>query len=152
MKKRGLGPSFFVLSPLGYNPNMADLTDIQAAESVKIIGSTSTGVETTPVKSRPNGDLAVSDLLTVGGTQANLVVGTTAVEVKVGANKLTNRKLVTVLPVDSVLYFGWSIGVTTSTGTPIQKNQLAQFAIDDTATLYLISATAAKNARITESP
>lgn len=36
---------------------MADLTDIQAAESVKIVGSSSTGVEGVPIQSSGNGAL-----------------------------------------------------------------------------------------------
>lgn len=131
---------------------MADLTGIEASQSVKIVGNDATGTETNPVRASANGDLNVGDLLTVGGTQSNLTVGTSAVEVKVGASKLANRKCVTVMPVDADMYWGWTSGVTTSTGTPIFKSQKATFEVNDTATIFLICASASKNARITESP
>lgn len=169
---------------------MADLNSNQAAMTTKIIGSDSTGLETTPVKSDLNGNLnvvdfatsatgsaapssasfigaknpsnalvglladavgnlKVTDVLSTGGLQAALTVGTTAVEVRVGASKLANRRLVTVMPQDD-MFWGWTSGVTTATGTPIFKNQLVTFEVNDTVTIYLIASTAAKSARITE--
>ncbi len=41
---------------------MADLTDIQAAEAVKIVGSNSSGVETNPVNADANGNLFVTNV------------------------------------------------------------------------------------------
>ena len=41
---------------------MADLSDIQAAQSVKIIGSDSLGSETTPVSSNGNGKLNTAEI------------------------------------------------------------------------------------------
>lgn len=53
---------------------MADLTDLQAAQSVKIVGSDNTGVEQTPVQSTANGSLQVNLRDNAGtelGTAAN---------------------------------------------------------------------------------
>lgn len=87
-----------------------------------------------------------------GGVFGNLSVGTSAVEVKVGASKLTARRLVTIQPVDADLYWGYANTVTTANGTQLFKNQFMSFDADDTATIWLISATASKNARISEAP
>lgn len=97
-------------------------------------------------------ELETADKLKSGGVNANLVVGTAAVEVKVGASKLANRKCVTVYAVDSNLYWGYSSGVTIANGTLIFKGQFIQWDASDTCQIWLISSTAAKNARITESP
>lgn len=53
---------------------MADLTDNQTAQPVKVIGSDSTGVEQTPIQSTPNGAIHVNLRDSAGnivGTQAN---------------------------------------------------------------------------------
>lgn len=54
---------------------MADLTDIQAAESVKIIGSSSAGVESTPVNATSNGALH-SNLRNDAGTEIGFLAST----------------------------------------------------------------------------
>lgn len=87
-----------------------------------------------------------------GGLYGNLSVGTSAVEVKVGGSKLTGRRLVTIFPVDRDMWWGYSNAVTTSTGTPVFKSQFLVFDADDTATIYLVTDAASKNARISESP
>ena len=90
--------------------------------------------------------------MTSGGVYGNLSVGTSAVEVRVGASRLTNRRVVTIFPVDENMWWGFSSAVTSSTGTEIYKNQLFVFMVDATARIYLISDAASKNARISESP
>lgn len=131
---------------------MADLTDLEAAGSTKIVGSTSTGLETTAVGATPNGDLKNADLLAGGGVQSSLTVGLTAVEVKVGASKLANRKIITIMPINRDMWWGYTSGVTIATGTPVFKNQTLTISASDTCTVYLITDQAAKEARITESP
>lgn len=132
---------------------MADLSDIQAAEAVKIIGSGSTGTEGTPVSSSANGDLRVSDTLVGSGTEGAITVGTSAVEARVGGAALSNRKLLTVYNnSNSTIYWGYTNAVTTSSGTPIEKSQLASWDISDAsgATVYLIAGSAGNNVRVTE--
>lgn len=65
---------------------MADLTDIQASQSVKIVGSASTGAEQTPVQSTTNGALH-SNLRNNAGTE----LGT-------DSNPLVTRGILTVTP------------------------------------------------------
>ncbi len=87
-----------------------------------------------------------------GGVYGNLAVGTSAVEVKVGASRAIGRMVVTILPVDETMWWGYSSAVTTSTGTPIFKNQLYVIMVNDQAPIYIISDATSKNARISESP
>jgi hypothetical protein len=130
---------------------MADLSDIQAAESVKIIGSDSTGLETNPVNSSANGELNTSDISNNGGVNGAITVGTSAVEAKVGASILSNRKALTILLTSNgKLYYGLTSGVTTANGTQIFKNSLAAFKCGPGTSIWLISDTAAQNVRITE--
>jgi hypothetical protein len=130
---------------------MADLTEVQAAQSVKLVGSSTGGAESTFAAVSNTQDIRSSDSLHSGGTHGALSVSTTAVELRVGGSRLTNRKLVTALP-DGTIYWGYTNAVTTSTGTPIYKDQYVIWAADDTASIYLIAASGTKNVRITESP
>lgn len=132
---------------------MADLTDSQSAQNTKLIGASSTGVESNFVDASATGELFGVDALNAGGTQGALTVGTTAVAVQVGGSPLTNRKLVTLHNNSSAtLYWGYTSGVTTSTGTPIFKNQVMWWAAKSVATIYVIAGSAGNNGRVTESP
>lgn len=134
---------------------MADLTDLQAAETVKIVGSSASGVETNAAQVTINGDIKTADGLRNGGAfgNLNLVTANTPYEAKVGVSKLSSRKLLTVHALDD-MYWGYSNAVTTSNGTPLFKNQSITFAIepDSTFEVWLVSGANNKNARITESP
>lgn len=130
---------------------MADLTDSQAAQNSKLIGASSAGIESNFVDASATGDLFIRDTLKVGGTQGALTVGTSAVEVKVGVSQLTNRKHVTLYNnSNKTIYWGLDSGVTTSTGTPIQKGEMVPWAAS-TATIYVIAGSAGNDTRITES-
>ena len=131
---------------------MADLDNLQASQSVKIAGADSSGNETTFVKSTLTGDLQVADLINVGtGVQATLTVGTSAVEIKVGASKLTNRKNVTLFNDSNVtMYWGYTNAVTTSTGTPIFKNQFVSWDAGDQQSIFIIAGSGGNGSRITE--
>ena len=131
---------------------MADLTEIQASQSVKLAGADPTGQETTYANVTINGDLDTTNTIGSGGLQANLAVGVAAVEVKVGASRLAIRKVVTIFPFDADMFWGFSNTVTTSTGTPIFKNQLLVLNASDTCQIWVVCASAGKNARITECP
>lgn len=132
---------------------MADLNDIQAAQSVKIIGSNSIGVEQTPVQSNANGKLQVAHISNNGGVNGALTVGTTAVEAKVGGSPLSNRINLTVYNNGSgnqVIYYGYSSGVTASNGIPIFAGQLLSLDVGPNTSVFLIGSTAGINVRIAE--
>lgn len=128
---------------------MADLSDIQATDAVRIVGATSTGLEQTPVNSSLAGDMFVKDVINVSGVEGAISLSTTAVEVRVGGSRLTGRKSVTIRPTTGDIYWGFTSGVTTTTGTPIYNKEFFSYGIDDAHTIYII-ATGAVNVRITE--
>lgn len=130
---------------------MADLNETQAAQSVKIIGSSSSGIENTPVTASSNGELQISDISNNGGVHGSLTVGTSAVEAKVGGSALANRKTLTIFNNSNAdIFFGYSNAVTTATGTPIFKNQFAEFEVGPSTSVWLIAGTAGNNTRVTE--
>lgn len=85
------------------------------------------------------------------GTQGALTVGTSAIEAKVGGARLTARSSLTVWNNSLVnIYWGYTSGVTTSTGTPIPPSKPVSWDIGDNQPVYLIAGTASNNTRITE--
>lgn len=129
---------------------MADLTNIQSAEAVKIIGSTSNGTETNPVGATQNLELNVADVLNNGGVNSNLSVGTTAVELKVGASRLAARKFIILQPRDNGIFYGFSSGVTAANGIEVFKSQILMLPVGENTEVWLIGDTAGKNIRIAE--
>ena len=131
---------------------MADLTDIQAASSTKIVGSDSNGLESTPVKASGTGDLGTSDIIDTAGSHTTLTVGTSAVQVKVGGSNLLNRKLLTLDNTsNAILYWAYSSGVTTTSfAGRIFKDQQASWAIGPNLSVYVIAGSAGNNVHISE--
>jgi hypothetical protein len=96
-------------------------------------------------------NLKTADVIDSGnGVQGNLTVGTSAVEAKVGGTALPGRKSLTIQPKDNGLYWGYTSGVTTSTGTQLFKNSTSYFDISDNQSVYLIADGAGKDVRVTE--
>lgn len=129
---------------------MSDLSDIQSAQSIKIIGSGSTGSESTPVNATNNGDLTVIDFLNNSGTQAAITVGITAIEARVGGSNLSNRKYICIQAKDTGVFFGVTNTVTISSGTEIFKDQTLFIPAGPNTTIWLIASGAGKNVRIAE--
>ena len=78
-----------------------------------------------------------------------LTVGTSAVEVKVGASRLANRRMIIVSNTGTgIIYYGAS-GVTSNNGMPIYKKQTLMLDIGDVP-LYLIALTAGNTIRVSE--
>lgn len=86
---------------------MSDLSDLNSAQNAKLIGQDINGVETYPVKSYSNYELAVSDIPNQTGLNATLNLTTTAVEGKVGASTLVNRKYVEMLAITTNVKWGY---------------------------------------------
>lgn len=130
---------------------MADLTDIQAAETVKIVGSSSSGVEATPVESTVNGDLTVADIVDTGGVHGAVSVSTTAVAARVGGSNLAARKNLTLFNNGTAtVYWGYANTVTSSTGTPLMRNQFLTGDFGPNTTIFLIAASGSHDIRVTE--
>jgi len=95
---------------------------------------------------------ACADIVNISGLEGALTVGTSAVEVKVGASKLAGRKSVTLYNNSNrIMYWGYTSAVTVSTGTPIQVGQYFEWMVGDILELWVITDQVNKNARITES-
>lgn len=80
----------------------------------------------------------------------SLTVGTTAVELKVGANRMEDRKVVTMQTKDNNVYWGYDSSVTTSTGTQIFKDQFMPLPVGPDIEVWLIADGAGKDVRIGE--
>jgi len=80
----------------------------------------------------------------------NMNVTTTAVEVKVGASPLEERKILTVQPIDGDIYFGYDSSVTASTGTKIFQGQFFPFEAEASLSIYVIAGSGTVDTRITE--
>lgn len=96
-----------------------------------------------------NDESLSQDTINQAGVEGTITVGTSAVEAKVGVSRHANRRMLTVIPLDNGVYWGFTSSVTTSTGTPIDKNTLLSFRISDYP-VYLIAGTAGNEVRITE--
>jgi hypothetical protein len=130
---------------------MADLTELEAAQTTKIVGSSSSGTENNYVGATATNELRTADISNNGGVQGAITVGTSAIQAMVGGSPLTNRKTLTVFNnSNTTIYFGYANTVTTVNGTPIFKNQFAEFLVGPNTNVWLIAGSAGNNVRITE--
>jgi hypothetical protein len=94
---------------------------------------------------------AVADVVNTAGVQGTVSVTTSAIEAKVGALKLVNRKLLTVFNDGSAsVYWGYTNAVTAANGTPIFKSQIHSWDIGDSLSIWLIAAAGTHTCRVTE--
>lgn len=94
---------------------------------------------------------AVADIVNTDGVQGSVSVASSAIEAKVGASRLEYRKLLTVHnDGPNIVYWGYTSAVTSSTGTPLYRNQLATWTIGDGLGIWLVSATGTNTVRVTE--
>lgn len=90
---------------------MADIQDINAAQSVKVIGASSDGTEQTPVQSNAQGEILASDITQTAGLDTVITIAPSAVvELKVGGTAKANRKYVQIEALDTGLKWGFSAG------------------------------------------
>ena len=96
---------------------------------------------------KSNNELTTSDTLDGGGEDKILTVGTSAVELKYGALRKTNRKMVMFQALDS----GISMGFSSSTQTmPIYKKQIFIMPIGENTEIWFIADEADKSVAIAE--
>jgi hypothetical protein len=82
--------------------------------------------------------------------QSQVTVGTSQIEAKVGASKLSGRQALRIYnSSNTTIYFGPS-GVTTSTGEPIEKKQWLTIAVGDQLAVFLIAGSAGNNVIVSE--
>ena len=131
---------------------MADLAGRKRSEPVRVIGSDPvSGAETNFQAVSSDNDAHVVDTPHSTGLYKNLVVGTSAVELKVGASKLAGRKIVSIQPKGKKIYYGYDNSVTTSSGTEVFKNQSLFISVGPNQSIWLIGNQSGINVRITES-
>lgn len=80
-----------------------------------------------------------------------ITVGTTAVEAKVGATRISPREMVRIYNNDSsiTIYFGAS-GVTVSTGEPLRPGEAVSVPAGDELGVFVIAASGTVNVRVQE--
>lgn len=126
---------------------MADLTNLEAAETVKLVGASSTGVETNAVNASANGDLFVRDIVNTSVVQAAVTVATSAVECKVGGATLTNRKLL-MIQVNAAGYsYGFASG---SQPFAIANGTTLMLALGPSISVWLIKSSGSSTVAIAE--
>lgn len=119
---------------------MADLTYLQSALEVKLVGQSLTGVSTNAVNADAEGNLLVKDAIATAGQYRAQSVTTSAAEALGAATILVNRKMLSITPTNGVVYWGFNSSVTTTTGTPIQSGVSAIFSFTDNVHVFLIAA------------
>lgn len=95
-------------------------------------------------------DTDFNDTLFSDGTQGELTIGTTVVEITVSADSKEGRQIVLLQPKDKGIFIGFDNTVTTSTGIEIFKNQIIPINVGQSATLYAIATGAGKALRVME--
>ncbi len=129
---------------------MADLDYKKRAEPSSIVGMDSDESETNFMGVSDNQDAYTSDKANTSAVYSELTVGTTAVEVKVGATNLANRKMLHITPKTTHIYWGYDNSVTTVTGTKLFKYTTAKFKYGPSISIWVIAATAGNKANIGE--
>jgi hypothetical protein len=88
-----------------------------------------------PYANTPN---KLRDTIKEEGDTTSINVTSTPVEAKVGETTMSYRKLIVISPANGTIFWGFSSGVTTSTGIPLFKNQVMTMKCD--LPIYLVSA------------
>ena len=80
----------------------------------------------------------------------NISVGTSAVELKVGASAIDERKVLIIQPLGNRIYVGFDSGVTSSNGIEISKRQVIFLEAGPKVTIYAIANSGTIDVRIAE--
>ena len=94
--------------------------------------------------------LNVSDRFEGTGDQAQLTIGTTSVEGKAGGSPLTERKAVIFQARSSGIFFGWTSGVTTTTGIACVSGQVFVLPAGENNSIWFIASSAGRLLRFQE--
>lgn len=92
----------------------------------------------------------LSDVVNEAYVTGTVTVGTTQVEAKVGGSPLAGREILVIHnSSNSTIYYG-PTGVTTSTGAPLFKDQVASVPIGVNLSVFLIAGSAGNVVRVQE--
>jgi len=129
---------------------MADLSDLQAAQTNKIVGSDTSGVETNAVKVSSNQDLGTSDVLDNGGLDKVVALTVTPKLGVVNVDGVTpkaNRKYFIMEALDTGIKWGFSA---TTQSFDLFKSQLIMVPCGPNTTIYFKMTTGTGNVAIAE--
>jgi hypothetical protein len=123
---------------------MADFTTFNDTDSPENTNIADGSDPTKKAKVSSNGDVGTSDILDSNTSiEGTITVGTSAVELKIGASALANRKFASIDNSSNVtIYWGFTSGVTTTTGERIYKDSKARWRVGPNQKIYLIAGTA----------
>lgn len=76
--------------------------------------------------------------LSAGTAPAEITVSTSAVEAKVGASRLSGRRILSFMPLTGIIYYGFSNSVTVNNGMKVFPNQQVSMDVGDVA-IWLIA-------------
>ena len=91
-----------------------------------------------------------SDVINSAYVSTTLVIGTTEVELKVGASPLSERQEILLFNESTVTLFFGPTGVTTSTGIPIDSQETVNLPMGEAISVFIIAGTAGNTIRIQE--
>ena len=126
---------------------MADLNELQSAQSVKIVGSSQTGLEQSAIESTDDGRLKTDETINGSVVQTVLNVTTSAIAARVNANNLPNRKMLYIQCQGTNIVYGFDSG---SQPFILPKNTTLAFEIGSNITLYLKTTSGSGNVVIAE--
>lgn len=112
---------------------MADLSDLNAALTVKLAGASPSGAETEFIGAS-NSQLKTSDIINTAALQANKSVSTSAVLASVGSGNLVDRKLLILFTNEKDVTFGFS---GSSQPFPLPKGAIFPLDIGDNINVYI---------------
>lgn len=112
---------------------MADLTGIEASQSVKVVGQDATGAETYPVKASSNLELGVADVLNNGGADTILNLTTTPIQGMVGPSPRAERKYFIMEALTNNVKWGFS---STTQSFDLFKSQIIMIPVGPTTEIW----------------
>jgi hypothetical protein len=125
---------------------MADLDFNQANQPVTLVGSD----ETFAADVTANNEVANSDIIRKEILDGSLTIGTTATEVKVGSQRLENRKFVFIYNNSNRKIYWGTTGVTVNNGSIIDKGEERIIRVDHNVPIFILSDFTNINVRIKE--
>lgn len=114
---------------------MADITDIESAQTTKIVGSEQDGTETNAVGSTALNELKVSEKINQQGEDITITATTSAVVAKVGASNKANRTYLFIQALDKNVKWGFDANCRFDAF----KNQMIVIPVADTCNIYIKS-------------
>lgn len=125
---------------------MGDLTDINSAQQVKIVGQSPNGSETNAVDATSLGDMFVVDVPNQEGLSITLPLTVVSIEGKVGVSTMTNRKYIEMQALDNNIKWGY----TTSCDFNLFKNQFFSLPAGSNCKVYFKMSTGVGSVAISE--